>query len=551
MNLSELIDTPLTLTVETVKESGFRLSESIDSWDKEIIQRVHEEVPYVSAYPYEIKFKNIDRKFGYAVGSVQFTDLKDTYIPVVIRKYELSPLDILVSGPKSMPMTNDTFNEVIADKARLGSLVDPMQTQSLVERQNAQANDLTDYPVAKYGFLKKACGDTTLLRNTAKDNVQYLMNYRDNGTYEILKQALHVPAKPEVCYEPERVDGKDISIVNVAPYEHIEKAAVCRVASSDNQFHEGVLVKNVFDLGLEKQAFSLFIGDDGVYGFQDKFAGVVRPMDYMNKVASVKNANYGVGDEITLMAKTANSCMATIPIRVTSKSTVDGYTKVGGHTCYGEPVSLLFTPGIKTITKIGSAYHIPSQKMEAVKLGSHKKFHWNIDTIKSQAIAKYASNTTKIVYGNLMATIDNSFIKCSGMVQLSEAYEVLKKYYNNPIDMIKTASKKGSAVFTGVKFGFTKQAEAVSVNTDVCKNFKLAAALTDPDAVDAVLSLGYINEANISEFIEAIPQFEEVISKLSKLLLSIRLGLKGDEYNTRTAMNELQRVTDTLKNLRG
>lgn len=550
MNIHDLLDQPLTLTVkETSKVANFKLSESIDSWDKEIIQRIHEDLPYLAENPFEIKFKNIDRKYGYAVGSILFSKLKGIYIPIIIKKYEMSPLDIIVVNEEARPLSPETFNEVLAEKAQLGTLVDPLQTQQLVERQNAQANDLTDYPVAKYGFLQKANGDVNAMRKVARANIAYVPLFKANGTYEILKEAMNVPEKPEMVYEKELVTGKDITNVDTGRYKSVDDTGSFKIASLDNVFHEGYVVRNVYDFDLEKQAYSLFITNDGIFGYQDKYVGIARKET--EKVASYKSDNFGVGDHICFMNKTANVCMSTIPVKVLSKSTTDGHVKISGYTHNAEPITIYMTPGIKTITKTGNVCHIPSHKMEIVKLGSPRKFHWNTEVVKAAGISKYASNTTRIVADGAMVTIDNDYIEKKGTLTLSEAYEALGKYYTNPIEMIKSATESGNAVFTGVKFGFTKKAEPFKLDVNIEELFKTAAALTDPDSVDAVLSLGYINESNVNDFVEAIPQFEEVINKLAKMLLSIRLGLKGDEYSVKDAMKCLQRAVDSLKNMRG
>ena len=81
--------------------------------------------------------------------------------------------------------------------------------------------------------------------------------------------------------------------------------------------------------------------------------------------------------------------------------------------------------------------------------------------------------------------------------------------------------------------------------------FKIAAGLSEPDSVDAVLSLGFVNESNKEQYISLISEFEDVISKLAKLLLSIRLGVNGDEQAVKRAMEALQETVNSLKSIRG
>jgi hypothetical protein len=55
--------------------------------------------------------------------------------------------------------------------------------------------------------------------------------------------------------------------------------------------------------------------------------------------------------------------------------------------------------------------------------------------------------------------------------------------------------------------------------------FKEAAVISDPQAVDIVLSLGFINPENITTFINYLPELDAGQCKLCELLIASRLGL--------------------------
>jgi hypothetical protein len=78
------------------------------------------------------------------------------------------------------------------------------------------------------------------------------------------------------------------------------------------------------------------------------------------------------------------------------------------------------------------------------------------------------------------------------------------------------------------------------------KAVKLAAAIGDPEGVDAMLGAGFLTEDNLSEFAGLGDQFEDTTSKLARLLLAVRMGFPGDENATAVAMKSLQRVTEGL-----
>lgn len=575
MDLNQVLDTPLTIEVpETEKVASYSLSENFDGWDKEIIKIVHEDIPYVTNYNYEIEFKKLDKNYGYAVGSVKFTKIKDVYIPLVIRRRELSPLDIIVSGDRSMPLNEDTFESITANKTKIGELKDPKHSQPFLERQNSQAYEDVSYPVSKYAsLLSLANGDSTLLKRAANENPNYLIHYKNNDTIGILKQALKAPPKPDLKVDEEKTEAKEISNVDSNIYKSVEKTGEYKIASIHNNLHNGLVIKNVHDFDLEKHAYSLYITDDGKYGFQEKYAGVMCPSGRIKSKGKGKGLgtgkgagpigvpvrekldaiekDAGIGDTVAFIARKNDSCFATIPVKIASKVKVDGYEKISGHTIIGEPVDLYLTPNIKTITKTANnIYHIPSSRMSMIKIGDFQKYHWNPDVVKNQAISKYANNTTRLVRDGAMFSIENQYIKTAGILTPSETYEALKDFYSNAVDMVKKASKKSSTLFTGVKLSSAKESKPVDFSCNMEELFKIAAPLTDPDSVDAVLSLGYINETNIDNYVKAIPKIEDIISKIAKLLLAIRLGLKCDEYSAKQAMTQLQQVVNNLKKYR-
>jgi hypothetical protein len=80
--------------------------------------------------------------------------------------------------------------------------------------------------------------------------------------------------------------------------------------------------------------------------------------------------------------------------------------------------------------------------------------------------------------------------------------------------------------------------------------FKEAAVVTDPDAVDAVLSLGFINPENITTFIDYLPQLDCAQSKLCELLMASRLGLSDvPEGALEKSVRAMEEVLEGLKAL--
>jgi len=89
-----------------------------------------------------------------------------------------------------------------------------------------------------------------------------------------------------------------------------------------------------------------------------------------------------------------------------------------------------------------------------------------------------------------------------------------------------------------------------SVRSPIVDLLKCAASIDDAQAVDAVLSLGFVNNENITRFSSAKPMLEEVSQMLAKLLLAARLGMEDiPEENVRGAMAHIQKILSGLERL--
>ncbi len=80
---------------------------------------------------------------------------------------------------------------------------------------------------------------------------------------------------------------------------------------------------------------------------------------------------------------------------------------------------------------------------------------------------------------------------------------------------------------------------------------KIAATLQDAGLVDTVLSLSFLTPENISKYAELTPQFEEATQGLADLLVAARIGLQIEEHPIKVAMENMAKVVDELKMLKG
>lgn len=80
---------------------------------------------------------------------------------------------------------------------------------------------------------------------------------------------------------------------------------------------------------------------------------------------------------------------------------------------------------------------------------------------------------------------------------------------------------------------------------------KEASAINDPEAVDVVLSLNFINEDSLKGYIDNIGEMRRILSELSKMLIASRLGLSDlDESALTKSIEGLDDVVKGLENIK-
>jgi len=78
--------------------------------------------------------------------------------------------------------------------------------------------------------------------------------------------------------------------------------------------------------------------------------------------------------------------------------------------------------------------------------------------------------------------------------------------------------------------------------------WKEAAMIPDPTAVDAVLSLGFINPENITTFVGYLPTLDEAQSRMCELLIGARLGMR--ELSEGSLERAIRALEDVIQGLR-
>jgi len=93
---------------------------------------------------------------------------------------------------------------------------------------------------------------------------------------------------------------------------------------------------------------------------------------------------------------------------------------------------------------------------------------------------------------------------------------------------------------------YSQVAEGLRINL-----VKEASALDDPESVDVVLSLNFVNDQNLDDYVEQIQPMRNVTTKLASMLLASRMGLSEiDEGAVKKSMDGLSKVIDGLEEVK-
>jgi hypothetical protein len=131
-------------------------------------------------------------------------------------------------------------------------------------------------------------------------------------------------------------------------------------------------------------------------------------------------------------------------------------------------------------------------------------------------------------------------------------------------EILKTAAVKGEVTVYGLRGDFVKnpyeaiekKAHRAEIMKQIANQIKVclvkeASLLSDPESVDVVLSLNFINDKNMADYIENLPHMKKTLSKMCSMLVASRMGLTAiDEAATRSAVDGLQKVVDGLESLK-
>ena len=128
MNEPLFLDTSLQLEgAEKLAGMLTRLSDMPENWSQEIAGEAHKQIPYLSAFEWDVHVHRADEERGFAFGaitvrprsSMTITEEQDrgylpkAFIPFVVRNNMMAPLDVFVSGKRYQYLTEPRLRGVL------------------------------------------------------------------------------------------------------------------------------------------------------------------------------------------------------------------------------------------------------------------------------------------------------------------------------------------------------------------------------------------------------------------------------------------------------
>lgn len=108
------LNQPLTFKAEMEKSASYEMPQDTNVWDEEVLKHLHEEHPELTESSFEVVFKKVDKKKGYGYGFVSMGKEGAVKIPIIIKEYQMYPLDVMLYEKQAAPLTPETVQEIVS-----------------------------------------------------------------------------------------------------------------------------------------------------------------------------------------------------------------------------------------------------------------------------------------------------------------------------------------------------------------------------------------------------------------------------------------------------
>jgi len=523
------------------KLAGPKLRQNVKEWESEILERLHQEHPYLVDSNISIKMKKVDPETGSGIGAITLDERLT--IPIVVKNFRLEPLDTLINGPDMLPLTRARIEMALKPLA-IGTPVAPGKG----EVTDASLTHMTTPPYdGKYTFassLKYTKDDFSGAISRAFSENGLTFELHTNGMLKEALLAFNNNAKEETPEE-------------AAPVYKLEETAVVQQSTSTPGIHSVLTGAGPVTGVLAKTASGkwLFAGFNGQYASFDK-----QPDLPLSEAPLKKMAEAPVRGEGVFVYKTAAGVEASGPIKVLSvvaddpiirdqsgnKYTLyfskeasglqlgDGIAVVGEDSAFVPLTHKITIPMVKTAEAIKRGVYLKIEKRAGrVHLSSNRDWEFSEALLKE---GEYMEDLRE----KLSPYFDDISLNKVAAVQGSQYFAVEKneKLLKQPLPEIHLSKESMRAITKTASLFDSSAASFIKLSEEMSKK-----------TIDTLLGLNFLTKQNVSKFIDNMDKIAEARQAVGQLLMASRLGLDVDQGPVKAAFYALDEVEQDLQQL--
>ena len=566
----------ILLPSQAAKCAAVQLQSSPSAWVDEILEVALREHPYLPADRLVVNFRDKQEAQGNAVGYLSISGSPRLSIPIIIRNRQLSPIDVLIirrDGDQSpdgqvmntqgqeeddvVPLTEQTFTQQ-APEVDVGDIVQDSQTYGSGWSEDGSQLRL---PIRGRTVLASAIGVTrekkAALQTALQADKASLAGFAAYRTGDVIESWLNAPDPADSFRHKLAAVQVPVATIRRLGAEPVAmKVAEMQVVTADMQLLHACPVE-CFDLFSTKVS-TILVFEDGRYcDAPEVVCGI--PMEKAAHLDALAATTLHRGD--TVMLRTAETALCPVKIaRIFAEGDLIRLTVTDGLS----EREIVLADQIKVATLSNGQWFVPldsttvyTLRPETIEAASEAKVASYLQQLMPSMLIHNQGGWTLRVNGDDFGVSDDSAEKCAAV--LSQWFvggeQLMADALANPRGIARFACDLDEAVKTAVKVAESYHALPGSVAEFLAgyvlpldKAVKLAASIADASGSDAVLCSGMVSEDNLLELVNLVPTLRDVIGRLARLLLYIRLGYPaGDETSTMVAMRALQRVADRLE----
>lgn len=565
------------------------LPEDSTTWVKEIIGKLLHEFPELSSLSMQVLYHQKDVDKGYAVASVQANN--GIVFPAVIHDFKLLPMDVMIHKGTVLPLTRETIFDVAQN---------PTAFANITKGKKDLSANVFDYPL--HLPSDNSSSNFSYGGDGASHFIDKVSSFVEKSDLEKLLTEVSSPENYAGFVKNETTGVLD-KLSSIKPNSLVKFAeATVSKLSTDRQF----ISTDFYGNSILKQANSNLdhVFETDITGIEHEFSNKFAVGSEVQKTSSLSNVNtYNTGDGILYLTDAGQYYMFdtdrtkiaagirqfeeegkvpelgdygvfVIDDKSTSPFEIVGVQKVAGagnfevigwdglnKTAY-YPLRGIDSEDFLQHDEYDNSYYVPGNA-KFVKLAG--QLHVSFDSIDNDLkrnyierdeIGLYSYNGpgfSKYSESNKHRDLTNSEVKwaaihCGALESDVSKIDSLVKN-SHMILKGKIESPKTKADIEKV---ITAEYDKITapVKTISSSLAKYAATLADKDSVDAMLSLGLLNKRNVMEYIELLPEYEQILSQMARLLLGARMGLPNvEDGDVKEAMEAFTKVVYALKGL--